>query len=337
MTERSDETFDFGLAPGERFEPDDIDEATDLSGPHVMTALGPIDPGALGFTLHHEHVIAKPLDVGASDPDLMLDDPARSLAELEDAFNVGLRAIVDMTPADYGRDSTEIRWVAQRSPVHLIVATGHHKDLHARPMLGETTIDEIAARNIADVREGIDGSDVRAGVIKAGTSLNTITPVEERVLRAAARAHLETGAPISTHTDKGTMALEQIEILKEEGVDPSRVIIGHLDFMLDEAYLTSVLDTGAWISFDQISKSKYAPDQDRASMVKRLSDRGYLEQLLLSGDLARKSYLLAYGGEPGLRYLVERFPLLLMEAGLTAPQVRTLFVDNPARALTTRR
>jgi 5-phospho-D-xylono-1,4-lactonase len=335
VSDFEDKTYDFGLQPGETFEPaGESDEAFDLSRPHVMTVLGPIDPGALGFCLHHEHVICKPLDVGAADPDLLLDDPAVAVRELESFHAAGGRAIVDMTPADYGRDIAEITWVAQHSPAHVIVITGHHKHKHAAPYVGEETADEIAARNIRELTEGIDGTGVRAGVIKAGTSTNEITPVEKRVLRAAARAHRATGAPISTHTDRGTMALEQIAIFREEGVDPARVVIGHLDFALDERYLRSILETGAFVSFDQWSKTKYAPDETRAAMVKTLVDAGHASQLLLSGDLARKSYWLGYGGGPGFVYFLDRVPLLLMEAGLDAPAVRRLFVDNPARALT---
>ncbi len=331
MNERD---YDWGLEPGESFEPDELPDDITVDRPHVMTALGPIAPGALGLTLHHEHIIAKPMDVGTADPDLLLDSTDAAIAELEDAFFLGLRGIVDMTPADYGRDPRAIRWVAQRVPVHLIVVTGHHKHLHAAPWVGEQTVAEIAAQNIAEIRTGIDGAELRAGVIKAGTSLNEITDVEERVLRAAAQAHLATGAPISTHTDKGTMALEQIAILREEGVDPSRVVIGHLDFALDEDYLLRVLDTGAFVSFDQISKTKYASDEDRAAMLARLAARGHLHQLLISGDLARKSYWLAYEGGPGFRYLLESFPVVLMEAGLSAIDVRTILVDNPEMALT---
>lgn len=338
MNDFKDETFDYGLAPGESFEPvDDEDESFDLSRPHVMTVLGPIDPGALGFCLHHEHVICKPMDVGASDPDLLLDDPSVAAAELEAFHAAGGRAIVDMSPGDYGRDLNDITWVAQHSPVHLIVVTGHHKDRHAAPVVGDETIDQIAARNIRELREGIDGTGVRAGVIKAGTSLNEITAVEERVLRAAARAHLATGAPISTHTDRGTMALEQIAILAGEGVDPRHVVIGHLDFALDEAYLRSILETGAFVSFDQWSKVKYAPDEQRAAMVATLVHAGFADQLLVSGDLARKSYWLGYGGGPGFIYFLDRVPLLLMDAGLDAPTVRRIFVDNPARALSIQR
>lgn len=336
-----DATFDFGLEPGEDFDPSPGDDGDDLAfdpcQPHVMTALGPIDAGALGFCLHHEHVICKPLDVGADDPDLLLDDPAKATAELQAFFALGGRAVVDMTPSDYGRDIAGITWVARRSAVHVIVVTGHHKDRHAAPHLGGMGADEIAAVNVREVVEGIDGTTVRAGVIKAGTSLNRITEVEERVLRAAARAHLETGAPISTHTERGTMALEQISILREEGVDPARIIVGHLDFALDEAYLRRVLESGATVSFDQFSKTKYAADETRAAMVRTLVDAGHVGQILISGDLARKSYQLAYGGSPGFVYFVEQVPLLLMEAGLDAPTVRRIFVDNPARALTIQR
>jgi 5-phospho-D-xylono-1,4-lactonase len=332
MTERIGQTHDYGLAPGEHFEPEEIESHFDLSQPHIMTSLGPIAPDELGFALHHEHIIARPLAAG--DPDLVLDDPEAGLAELELFHAAGGCALVDMSTADYGRNVETISEIAVHSPVHIIVVTGHHKDLFAAPHVGDESINQIAARNIRELTDGIDCTNVRAGVIKAGASLNEITDVEERVLRAAARAHLATGAPISTHTERGTMALEQIAIFQEEGVDPSRVILGHMDHRLDEEYLRALLETGAWVSFDQISKTQYGSDKDRAAMVKTLVDAGYADQLLLSGDLARKSKLRAYGGEPGLTYLLDHFPLILMDAGVDASTVRRLFVDNPAQALT---
>jgi predicted metal-dependent phosphotriesterase family hydrolase len=332
MTEQD---YDWGLAPDESFEPDELPDDIITDQPHVMTALGPIAPGALGLTLHHEHVIAKPMDVGSQDPDLLLDSVDAAVAELEDAFFLGLRGIVDMTPADYGRDPGAILAVAQRVPVHVIVITGHHKHFHAAPWIGDKSVAEIAAQSIDEIVTGIGGTNVRAGVIKAGTSLNEITEVEDRVLRAAAQAQLATGAPISTHTDKGTMALEQLAILREEGIALDRVVIGHLDFALDEDYLLRVLDTGAFISFDQVSKTKYASDEARASMLAKLAARGHLNQLLISGDLARKSYWLAYEGGPGFRYLIESFPVTLMEAGLSAVDVRTILIENPEMALAT--
>jgi phosphotriesterase-related protein len=118
-----------------------------------------------------------------------------------------------------------------------------------------------------------------------------------------------------------------VEALRNAGADLTNVAIGHLDDDLDERYLRSVLETGVFIFFDQVSMTENVSDTDRAAMLKRLIDSGHLSQLLVSGNLAQ-------GGGSGLRYLVERFPLVMMEAGLTAEQVRAIYIDNPARLLT---
>jgi 5-phospho-D-xylono-1,4-lactonase len=335
MIDPREQEFDFGLEAGETFEPPDLVEEFDLSRPHVMTALGPIDPAALGFTLHHEHVFNLINPLGESDPDQILDDPAASLADLELFFAAGGRAIVDMGPADYGRSITDLLWIAQRAPVHIVLVTGHHKHLIAAPLVGESSVDAITARNIADLTDGIDGTPARAGLIKAGTSLDEITEVERRVLIAAARTQVETGAPISTHTEFGTMALAQVRILTEAGADSRRIILCHLDFQLANLpYLREILATGAFVSFDHWSKVRHAADADRAATLYRLAEEGFIDQLLVSGDLARKSNHTGYGGAPGFEYFLDHVPLILMETGFDGLSVRKIFVDNPARALT---
>jgi len=122
---------------------------------------------------------------------------------------------------------------------------------------GTFSVEDLAALFIRDLSQGAGGSDVRAGVIKGATSLNVITEGEEMVLRAGAQAHLSTGAPISTHTQAGTMGLEQIAILKESGVDPTRVAIGHVDRNLDYDYHKAMLDTGAYLIYDHLSKDGF--------------------------------------------------------------------------------
>ena len=332
----SEREYDYGLDPDERYEPaDDLDEPPfDRSQPHIMTVLGPIRPNEAGVTLAHEHIVARPpkyLDE-TPDPDLILDDPHAALAELEDLYSAGGRTVVDATTAGYGRDIGALHWVAARAPVHVVAVTGHHKEAHSGRQLAGMTADEVAEVCVAEIAEGIERSGICAGAIKAGTSFNQITALEAIALRGVARAQRVTGATILTHCDRGTMATEQLAILTDEGVDPARVILCHQDFRLDEDYLTGLLSTGAWVSFDQVSKSKYAADTDRAAMIARLIQAGFGGRILVSGDLARRSYQRAYGGAPGLVYLVESFPLILMEAGLTAPDVRRLLVDNPAAA-----
>lgn len=334
MDEFQDETFDYGLGPGESFDPDDLDESFDLRRPHVMTALGPIDPGALGFTLSHEHLFCRPV-TSIEDPDFILDDATAAVTELDYFFAAGGRAVVEMSTRDYGRDIAELFGIAQRAPTHLVLAAGHHKELFSKPYIADQSIDRVAADIVRELQVGIDGTAVKAGLIKAGSSFDVITAIEEKALRAAARAHLMTGAPISTHTERGTMALEQIELLQREGVDPRRVVIGHMDRRLEEHYLRQVLETGVFIGFDGWSKQAHASDEERAAMTKRLIDLGFGGQILLSGDLARRSQQLAHGGAPGFLYFADYVPLLLMAAEIDAPTVRQLFVETPARAFTT--
>lgn len=297
----------------------------------VMTVLGPVDPGMMGITLHHEHLITKPTAI--TDPDLVLDDVDCTVQSLLDAHRVGLGTIVDMTPVDYGRDLDRLRWIGENSPVHVIATTGHLKELHAARWVKDKSVEALAAEMVADLQVGAGPAQVRAGVIKAGTSFDRVTAREERVLRAAAAAHNATGAPISTHTDKGTMALEQLAILRSEGVDLRRVIVGHLDFCLDREYLYRVLATGAFVSFDQVSKEHYGSDLARARMLALLMAEGWGGQLLVSSDLARRSSLPAYGGTPGLTYVIRHFPEMLRREGACKESLQMLFENNPSRAL----
>ncbi|MGI8485175.1 MAG: phosphotriesterase family protein [Thermomicrobiales bacterium] len=335
---QSYEDTDYGLEPGESFEPEDVDEddLIDLSLPHIMTVLGPISPEELGVCLHHEHVLCDPIAVTQHEPDYRLDNLTNAQIDLEAYLTVGGRGIVDCSPRDYGRDIDGLLLLAQRVPAHIIAVTGRHKDLHASRMANALDIDALGAEYTAELQSGAGELRARPGVIKFGTSLDEITPVEEAAVRAAARASIATGTPITTHTEAGTQALQQLELLGEEGVDPGRVIIGHLDRKLEWDYLVEVLQTGAFVSFDQIGKPQYGVDEDKAAMIVRLAEAGFGEQLLISQDFARKSLLMSYGGSPGPTYLMEQFTLMLMEAGASALFVRTLLVDNVARALTIR-
>jgi phosphotriesterase-related protein len=283
-------------------------------------------------------LLARSAPGGAFDPDLILDDRDAALAELEDLYNAGGRAVLEASTDDAGRDLEDLRWVAARAPVHLILVTGHHKELFALPSVTGRSIDDLAAAMVRDLTDGIGDTTARAGAILVGTSLHTISPIEAKVLRAAAQASLTTGASIVTFPERGTMALEQVEILRQTGVSPDRIVVGHLDRRLDDpAFCRAVLVTGVFVAFDNIGSSGNGVDEVRAAAVKQLVDEGFGDQIALSGDVGRRSALLAYGGTPGLGYVVERFPLLLMEAGVAAPVVRRLLVENPARALAMRR
>ncbi len=297
----------------------------------IRTVLGDINPADLGPCLPHEHLIGWPPGP-APDPDLMLDSEEAAIAELRRFRDAGGRAIADLTTPDYNRRADALGRIAAASGVHVIGVTGYNKETFSAPFLREASVEELAARFTADVVTGMDGTPHRAGMIKAASTLNAISPLAEKLFRAAARAHHATGAPVTTHTEAGTMALEQVALLTGEGVPPERIIIGHIDRRLEWEAVLRLAQTGVFFGFDQVSKEKYYPDSVRMDFILRLVAEGHGGQILLSGDLARRSYWGSYGaGAPGFTTIPARFVPALRERGFAAAD--TLMVDNPARAL----
>jgi 5-phospho-D-xylono-1,4-lactonase len=300
----------------------------------IRTVRGDIAPSELGVCYPHEHLLGRPPAETAGE-DLALDDEQASLQELTWFKGAGGNAMVEMSTPDYGRDAAGLRRLSEASGLHIICASGYNKEKFSQPFLEGASVEELAGRFIREVRDGIEGTGVRAGVIKAASTLEQISPLAEKHIRAAARAHLATGAPISTHTEAGTMGFEQVELLRSEGVEPGKIIIGHMDRKLEWEHHRRVAETGVYLGFDQISKEKYYPDRMRIEFILRLTAEGFGKQILLSGDLARKSYLPAYGrgGGPGFTYILWRFVPWLREEGLAEEAVQDLLVNNPARVL----
>lgn len=326
---------DFGLEEGETFEPKPGDEdahEVPTTGPHIMTLLGPIEPEELGVCLPHIHLLCDPPGV---EEDYRLLDPERAEAEVEAFVTMNGRSLVECTTRDCGRNTAEMLTIAQWVPAHIVAVTGRRNHPCSSSMDNAHDEDSMFHEFVHDLTVGMDGTSALAGVIKVGTSLNEITDVERIAIQAAARAHVQTGASITTHTEQGTMAMELLQRLADDGVPSDRVIIAHMDRvpMSLESHL-EVLRTGAYVQFDQIGKSNSCTDQARADRIAELYRAGYGSQLLLSLDYGQKSLFSSYDGAPGLPYLSEWFMVLLMESGLVAMEVRELVVDNPARALT---
>ena len=169
------------------------------------------------------------------------------------------------------------------------------------------TTNQIADEMVRDIEVGVDGTGIRAGIIgEIGTDLYHVSPAEERVFRAAARAHKRTGLTITTHAVRSPVGLDQLDILEEEGVDPRRIVIGHCDFYPHMDYHEAVARRGAYVEFDSIGRGFIEWEiQRRLEWIKNLIDKGYLRQILLSHDVCLKSHLRAFGGQ-GLRLRVER-------------------------------
>lgn len=331
---RTYQDTDYGLDPGESFEPIDVDDEADRTGPHVMTVLGAVYPDELGVVLHREHLLTSPVAPNATDADAVLVDEARAADELEAFMTMGGRTVVDCTPRDLGRDAAGLVRIAAVIPMHIIGVTGRSADAHAARIGNALDVDALTAEFFADLQQGMDGTAARAGAIMVGTTSDNPTGAESAAIAAAGAAHRLTGAPVSTFSSGAVAAIGQLERLSAAGVEAGSVILGTLDHQPVWDHLMALAGAGAFLSFDQVGKPGRLTDAERAAILVRLAEAGYARQLLVSQELNRRSQLLAYGGSPGLAYLMERFTLELMHAGADALLVRTILIDNPARALT---
>ncbi|GAA3723002.1 phosphotriesterase family protein [Gordonia hankookensis] len=291
----------------------------------IRTVLGDIAPDDLGVTLCHEHLFTNPPRWARErDHDMVLDKVDAAIGEVADFNSLGGGALIEMTTEDYGRNAAGLLAVAEASRVHVVSASGYQKGIYYPDTVATESVDEISRRFVTDVTVGIDGTSARAGVIKFGTCrTDEIREDERKVQEAVARAHLSTGAPISTHCQAGTLGTLQANGFADLGVDPARVLIGHLDRNLDYGYLREVAQTGVWLGFDHWTKPKYPSDELRVSCIEQLFAEGYT-QVMVSGDLGRPSYQPHHGGSPGfaglLKQIRERLPAEIAE---------TVFLTNP--------
>ena len=157
---------------------------------------------------------------------------------------------------------------------------------------------------------------------------------DRKLMRIAAKVHLETGVPLITHTEAGTMGWEQIELLADEGVDPRRVCLSHMDRNPDFWEHKRIAETGAFLGYDCPGKTKYGPDELRVDLLQRIINAGLGGQILLGNDLGRPSYWRHYGGGPGLDFVLKKHVPRLRDEGISAVAIDKILIKNPRRYLT---
>ena len=309
----------------------------------VNTVLGPIDSADMGFTLSHEHITLGAAGTAAAYPGFQdLDAIADAATEaLQEAYDGGVRTIIDVTTLDLGRNIPLMQDVSRRSGVHAIPCTGNH--LAVPRIFWGAPVDKVAALFIKEIEEGIEDTGVKAGIIKVASDRGGVTENEEIVLRAAARACNATGTRISTHTwSPDRVGEEQVRILKEEGVDLNRVYIGHSNDDTDVQYLIGLLEEGVWLGLDRYPGGR-TPEtprwETRTEVVKQLIDAGWTHRLMLSHDhsapLVQPSEELRREREAfnpdGYLFITRNVLPRLIELGATDADVNAIMVDNPRR------
>ena len=298
----------------------------------ARTVTGDIPASEMGWTYPHEHLHAVP-PPQQKDRDLEVSDFEKSCGELLNFKEVGGCTLVEASTLDYGRDLNKLQQMSIRTGVHVIGCTGFNKHVYYPDWVSQKSAEEIAAMLVRDVTVGGDGGTAKAGFIKIGTYYNVIDPQEEKTTIAAAIAHQECGAPIWGHTEAGTMGMEVLDILENQGVDLTKVALGHLDRNPDEYYLLKLCERGIYVQFDGPGKVKYYPDSVRVALIKSILAHGYGDQMLISGDMGRASYLQAYGGGPGFRFIKTKFVPRLMDEGVSESDIHKIFYENPQRWL----
>lgn len=310
-------------------------------GPIVRTVLGDVDPAALGSTNYHEHLFqTSPLLPGDE-----LADEALSAREAQTLYTAGTHTMVEATPTGLGRDVEATARISVATGLQIVHVTGAHHAAHyaADDELLSATEADLAERFTSDVRDGFstddrpaltpDGRPVRAGMVKAAIRYWSIGPFERRVLAAAAATHVATGVPVMVHLDHGSAAHEVLDLLAAAGVAEHRVVLAHLDRLLDPGLHVELAGRGAYLGYDGMARHREAPDSAIiACLADTTAEPAGASRVVLGGDVARASRYRAYGGLPGLDYLATRF-LPRLTAALGADLTHRLTTANPARLL----
>ena len=318
----------------------------------VNTVLGPISPADMGVTLPHEHITygypgwEGDQTVAPLDRERIVKDALEMMGELK-AF--GVKTLVDATPNDGGRFPEILREVSEKSGVNIICSTGYYFEEEGmsaywkfRSSLGDVR-GEIHELFSKEITEGIRDTGIKAGAIKVDTGKGEITGYERMMFEAAARVQQDTGVPIITHTQEGTMGPEQAGLLVAAGADPKKIQIGHMSDNTDIRYQLETLKHGVYVAFDRMGIQVLAGcpmDEERYGVLIGLIGTGHTDRVMLSHD-----YVMHWLGRP-LNVPEAALPLIanwhpthlfknvvpsLKQGGVREDQIQTLLVDNPRR------
>jgi phosphotriesterase-related protein len=303
----------------------------------VSTVTGPVGTSDLGFTLMHEHVIVKSPGVVENFPSVWnrTEEMERAVTLLRDVAARSVKTIVDAS-ADLGRDIDFVAEVGRRSGMQIIAATGLWIDVPR--YFRSRSADVMAELFLKEINEGIAGTQIKAGIIKCATDEEGVTGDIEKVLRACARVHRATGVPITTHTfAAGETGTAQQDIFESEGVDLSRVIIGHSGDSKDIDYLLRLIGRGSYIGMDRFGLDMFLPTADRVAIIARLCKMGHADKMVLSHDA--NSYMdwferpLIEATAPDWHYnfIPDTVIPALLGRGVSEDEIRQMTVENPRR------
>ena len=318
----------------------------------VQTVRGPVDTAELGRTYMHEHVFVLTADAQQNWPQEWGSEDERvadAVAKLQALADQGVRTIADPTVIGLGRYIPRIQRIAEQVPdLNIIVATGcytykdvpfyfHYRGPALSAVLGVDVPDPMVDLFVGDITDGIAATGVRAAFLKCAIDEPGLTGGVERILRAVAKAHRRTGAPITVHTHPGTKTgLAVKSVFEEEGVDPHRVVLGHSGDTTDVDHLTELAEAGFILGMDRFGVNIETTFEARADTVVELCRRGFADQMVLSQDAS--CYIdwidpdvLSVMSQWHYLHIGEDVVPYLREHGVTAEQIDAMLVATPRR------
>jgi phosphotriesterase-related protein len=323
--------------------------------PTVETARGPVDVDDLGTTLMHEHVFVLSTEHLQNYGDVWWDEEERvrdAVEKLNGLKGLGVDTIVDPTVWGLGRYIPRIQRIADQTELHIIVATGlyfddevpHQYSLRGPGLPLDLPVDPMVTDFTRDITEGIAGTGVKAAFLKCVVEHKGMTAGADRILRACARTHRETGAPITVHTSSPTRAgLLAMQLFTEEKVDLTKVVIGHAGDSNDLDYLKELADAGCVLGMDRFGVDLYNPTESRVATIAALAEQGYADRMVLAHDAS--CYFDWFPGEAQtamrellpnwhFRHISDDVLPMLRERGVSDAQLTTMLVDNPRKYFT---
>ena len=315
----------------------------------VQTVQGPIAEEELGVVLAHEHVRFRDEGVAAEWPD-RYDEQAEleaALAAVEAAKSRGVQTIVDPTAMFGGRDVRFMKRVADQTGVRIVACTGIYSYDYLPHYFENRDIDVMAEHFVADLQNGVQGTDIRAAFLKCAADAPGVTERVEKIHRAVARASLQTGAPIMAHSMPAVATgPRQVEIFEEEGVDLARVQIAHCGDTDDVGYIEQLIDRGVYVGLDRYGLEMFLPIDKRNATAAELLRRGHGERLMISQDYCASIDWFPVEAEAvfesqgairnwSMTLVFDEVVPTLREQGVMDDQTfNTVFVENPRRWLT---
>ncbi len=313
----------------------------------VPTVTGSIPVEKLGRTLAHEHVFVVGEEFRQNyqadwDEEEKIAQAVRDLNELK---SLGIDSILDPTVVGLGRYIPRIQRIAEQTDLNIVVATGIYtynevpfQFHYSGPGLLFDVPEPMTEMFVNDIENGIAGTGVKAGFLKCAIEEQGMTPGVERVMRAVAQAHVRTGAPITVHTNMHNRSgLEAQRVLREEGADLTKVVIGHSGDSTDLDYLMELADAGSILGMDRFGLDVLLPFEQRVGTVAQLVERGYADRMVLAHDAS--CFIDWFDPQAkaqavpnwNYRHISEDVLPALLERGVSEEQIQTMLVDNVRR------